>query len=311
MTVSSTITRTSYAGNGSTKDFAIPFMFMKNGDLEVVLRNTEDKEKLLSFSTDYTLAGAGEQYGGTCSMVVAPALGNTLVIRRNPAIVQEVDYLENDAFPAQSHESALDLLTMICQSLSERLDRTISLKVSSSVTGIEIPDPDPGLALVWNEAGDNLTNKELVGAGLIGLPLDVSKGGTGVTSVEEIRAMAMVGTEPADPTLLKSGKSNQSLETAFAEPYVDIADDATPAIDLTARNRFTWTLGADRTFPALTPAVQGEWHFNVYPGAHAFTLDATWAGKTVGEIQDEATMHRLALVNDGISLTLSIDNRGA
>lgn len=309
MTVSSTTTRTSYAGNGSTKDFAIPFMFMKDGDLEVILRTQDGVEVLQSISTDYTLSGAGEQNGGTCSMSTAPAVGSTLVIKRNPAIVQEVDYLENDAFPAQSHESALDLLTMICQSLSERLDRTVSLKISSAVNGVEIPDPDPGYALVWNAAGDNLTNKKLAGQGVVALPLEISEGGTGTTNATAARIA--LGAEPADETILKSDKQGQSLATAIGEPYAAISDSESPAIDLTQRNRFKWTLGVDRVFPILAPDAEGEWHFNIYPDGHALTLDAAWDGKIVGAVETGAIMHRLCLVNDGTSLTLYVDNRGA
>lgn len=308
MTVSSTISRTAYAGNGSTSSFAIPFMFMKDSDLEVVLRSSSGAETLLSISTDYTLSGAGEQHGGVCSLESAPHAGEVLVIRRNPAMVQEVDYLENDAFPAQSHESALDLLTMICQSLSERLDRTVSLRLSSAVTGVEIPDPDPGTALVWNDSGDNLANKHLASQGLVGLPLDISQGGTGCTSA--LSALDSLGAEPADPALLKGTRLGQSLEAAFQEPYLEITDAETPTIDLAARNRFKWTLGGNRVFPALDPEEESEWHFNVYPAGHTFTLAAEWSGKIVGSLDVSASMHRLCLINDGESLTLYIDNKG-
>ena len=158
MTLASTQSKVIYAGNGSTVAFAVPFMFVKNDDIEVVLMDAEEVEHIKTISTDYSLTGAGEQTGGVCTMNVAPATGETLTIRRNPAIVQEVDYVENDAFPASTHEAALDKLTMICQALSERLDRTITFKVSSTVTGIEFPDPVAGRALAWNDEGDNFEN---------------------------------------------------------------------------------------------------------------------------------------------------------
>ncbi|WP_147819736.1 hypothetical protein [Salidesulfovibrio onnuriiensis] len=285
MTVSSTISRTAYSGNGSTRNFAIPFMFIKDSDLEIVLRAASGTEAQLSISTDYTLSGAGEQHGGVCSLNSAPKAGEVLVIRRNPAMIQEVDYLENDAFPAQSHESALDLLTMICQALSERLDRTVSLRLSSAVTGVEIPDPDPGTALVWNDSGDNLTNKSLVAQGLVGLPLEISQGGTGCTSAADV--LAAFGGEPADASLLKNAKQGQSLEAAFLEPYFEITDAAEPPINLAARNRFKWILSADRTFPDLNPAAEGEWHFNVYSGGHALTLAAEWGARLSGRSRPE------------------------
>ena len=55
--------------------------------------------------------GATLAAGGTLTMHTPPATGQTLVIRRDPAIVQELDYVENSAFPAQTHEAALRQLT--------------------------------------------------------------------------------------------------------------------------------------------------------------------------------------------------------
>jgi hypothetical protein len=72
-------------------------------------------------------------------------------------------------------------------------------------------------------------------------------------------------------------------------------------------------MGADRVFPILSlpSGWQGEWHFNIYPGAHALTLHPDWAGNVVGEPKAGATMHRLALIYDGTSETLYVDNKGA
>ncbi len=308
MTVSSTQNRIEYVGNGSTAGFAVPFMFTKDSDLLVALQNIEGVEKTQQQGTQYTLSGAGQQNGGVCTMASAPQQGERLVIKREPAIVQETDYLENDAFPAQSHEAALDLLTMICQSLSERLDRTVSLRLSSAVTGVEVPDPEPGRVLAWNEDGDNLANRELAAKGLVALPLAVSQGGTGAKTASA--ALAALGGEPADDQILKGTRRGQTLWYSINEPYLQLTDATKPSIDLRSRGRFIWTLKADRTFPLVSPTFQGEWHFNIYTQGHSLTIDPGYAGKIMGEIESGADMHRLALVYDGVSTTLCIDNRG-
>jgi hypothetical protein len=38
MTLSSTTSRAAYAGNGSTSEFAVPFLFADNGHIDVTLR---------------------------------------------------------------------------------------------------------------------------------------------------------------------------------------------------------------------------------------------------------------------------------
>lgn len=158
MTISSTVTKAIYGGNGSTTAFAVPFVFANKEDVEVMITDMEGVESMLTLSTDYTLSGEGQPSGGTCTLATTPEAGQTLVIRRNPTIVQEVDYVENDPFPAATHEAALDKLTMVCQTLSERLDRTVSFRVSSSTPGKDMPEPEAGRAIVWNETGNELSN---------------------------------------------------------------------------------------------------------------------------------------------------------
>lgn len=158
MTIASTVSKVSYVGNGSTAAFAIPFYFVKNEDVGVVLRGTDGNESAQTLTTDYTLSGAGNPLGGICTMTRIPETGETLVIHRDPAMVQETDYQENDAFPAQTHEKALDLLTMICQALSEKLDRAVIFQITSSVSGITIQEPEPGSILMWNGAGTGFEN---------------------------------------------------------------------------------------------------------------------------------------------------------
>ncbi|WP_207260874.1 hypothetical protein [Desulfovibrio sp. Huiquan2017] len=224
MTIASTESKVLYGGNGSTASFAIPFMFLRNEDIRVLLVDTEDEEWVQSEGTDYRLSGVGEQNGGACTMSLPPEPGQTLVIRREPAMVQEVDYVENDAFPAASHEAALDKLTMICQALSEKLDRALTFRISSALTGVNLPEPDPGRVLAWNSGGDDLINKDIVALGSMITPVPISQGGTdadnptealfnlgfgavGLTVAgceEEAEALAAIGAEPADADIVKA-----------------------------------------------------------------------------------------------------------
>lgn len=130
MTIASPVSSASFAGNGVTLSFPLPFRFVSSADVAVVLRDAGGGETLLTETTDYTLSGAGEASGGACVLASPPLPGQTLVCTRAPRILQETDYQENDAFPAESHEAALDLLTMICQALDERLGRAALLPVS-------------------------------------------------------------------------------------------------------------------------------------------------------------------------------------
>lgn len=132
MTISTQLSKASFAGNGVSTEFPLPFPFLREGDINALLHQ-DGAQTSLRLGTHYTLSGAGEASGGGLTMRTPPATGQTLVIWRAPAIVQEVDYVENSAFPAETHEAALDLLTMICQGLQEQLDRSIKVSMTSDV----------------------------------------------------------------------------------------------------------------------------------------------------------------------------------
>lgn len=132
MTVSSEVNSVSYSGNGSTQIFAVPYYFLADSHLRVVLRDADGTETVQTITTNYTVIGAGNQAGGQVTMTVAPVSGETLVILRNVPATQETDYVANDPFPAESHERALDKLTMIAQQGE-----------FSSSRALRVPDSDP------------------------------------------------------------------------------------------------------------------------------------------------------------------------
>jgi len=156
MTLSTQTSKTSYTGNGATCEFPVPFPFMRADDIKVLLR--QDGAELPLFSgTHYSLEGAGNPSGGSLVLGEPPATGQTLVVYRAPAIVQEVNYVENAAFPAETHEAALDLLTMICQALDEKLGRAVLYPVST-------PQEDIRDSQAFLQAGESARDATLAAA---------------------------------------------------------------------------------------------------------------------------------------------------
>jgi hypothetical protein len=138
MTVSSTTTKNSYSGNGSTTVFAYGFKVFDEDDLTVILRtDATGTETVQSITTNYTVSGVGNASGGNVTFVTAPASGITVVIRRASPLTQTTDYTPNDPFPAASHEDALDNLTFIAQQQQEELDRAIKLSRTNTMTSTE------------------------------------------------------------------------------------------------------------------------------------------------------------------------------
>lgn len=161
MTVSTTTSRIVYAGNGVTTIFAFPYRFLVNGDLELTLFAADGTSETLVLTTDYTVTGADSDAGGSVTMVVAPAVGETLVIRRIVDLTQETDYISGDAFPAESHERALDKLTMSDQQLQEQVDRSLTVPLDDVTFSGQLP---PIVAERFLRINDSGTAIELVDA---------------------------------------------------------------------------------------------------------------------------------------------------
>lgn len=128
MTVQSQISRITQNGDGSTVTFPVSFYFLADGDLTVIVDGVTQ-----TITTDYTVTGAGNPAGGSVTFTTAPASGTgNVVIFRDPDLTQLLDYIENDDFPAESHERGLDKLTMLVQRLNDLVSRSVKLGDSVS-----------------------------------------------------------------------------------------------------------------------------------------------------------------------------------
>ena len=137
MTVSSSTNRVSYAGNGSTTVFPYTYKIFDEDDLTVILRAANGVETTKTIVSDYTVSGVGNAGGGNVTMLTAPASGETLVVLREQDLIQELDIVPNDPFPADSLEGALDKLTFMVQQHEETLGRTIKASRTNTITGSE------------------------------------------------------------------------------------------------------------------------------------------------------------------------------
>lgn len=110
MTVSTTNVKNSYTGNGSQTTFAITFQYQSAAQVYVKVDGV-----LKSSPADYSIVGANVVF------VTAPAATKPVVIYRQTVLTQTADYLDNAAFPAETHEAVLDKLMMIVQEQSQTI----------------------------------------------------------------------------------------------------------------------------------------------------------------------------------------------
>lgn len=144
MTIATTASVKSWAGNGSTTLFNFPYEYRASGDLKVVLVSSANVAVTKTINTHYTVSGTSDAHGGYTSanvtMVTAPASGEVLVIYRSPSTVQESNP-ESDGDPLYAIHNQLDLVTYILQHYA---NRAVQLPIGSldSVSPV-LPDwPD-------------------------------------------------------------------------------------------------------------------------------------------------------------------------
>ena len=128
MTVSSTTLKNSYTASSSQTTFAYAFKIFADADLKVYVNGT-----LKTLTKHYTVTNAGVTAGGNVVFGTGLTSGDKVVIQRDLTLTQATDYVENDPFPADSHETALDRLTFIVQQLNDGVESR-SFKFAKTVT---------------------------------------------------------------------------------------------------------------------------------------------------------------------------------
>lgn len=162
MTVSSTINRVSYAGNGVTTAFSFPHLFFANTDLVVIeVNDTTGVETTKVLTTHYTVSGAGGAAGGTVTMLTAPATGTTLVIYRDPAVTQDIDLVNGDPFDVETGvERGFDKITLMVQRVKDIATRAMRLSdADTSGASTTLPLAVANELLGWNSTATAIEGK--------------------------------------------------------------------------------------------------------------------------------------------------------
>jgi len=114
MTVNAEFPYIQYLGNSVTTDF--PFSWSSGDPSEIYVKLdgvllTEGVEYEL---TDYTL-----EFGGTQVFNTAPTTGQVVYVYRDTPVTQQLDYVDGEPFPTDTHEFQLDKDTRILQEIIE------------------------------------------------------------------------------------------------------------------------------------------------------------------------------------------------
>ena len=227
MTVNTEIARIAHDGDGASQTFAVQFYFLQDRDLTVYVGSVKQ-----TLTTDYTVGGAGNPSGGSVTFGTAPPAGSgNVVVIRDPDQLQSTKYPANDPFPAKTHETALDKLTMLVQRTRDLIGRSFTLSdADSSGASLTIPTPSASTLIGWNPGGTALQNVD----------------------ANTLATTIAFGTAHAD---IFSGTGAKTAFTLSANPGAQANLDVSvngvtqrPGLD------FTWTTGTTLTFASAPGA---------------------------------------------------------
>lgn len=283
MTVSTTIAKSGpYAGAGTVGPFTVGFRFLQNDHLRVVRTDLDGVDTVLALTTDYSVSGAGNETGSV-TLTVALAVGWKLTILRSVPATQEADYVQNDAFPAQSHERALDKLTMIVQQQQETLGRTLRAPESDSAPSLFIPS-------VEERAGRYLSFSDL------GVPVATTFDVDAIIDASEAAISSAAAAAVSESNAAASASSALSSANIAAEQATLVSDQiaaVTPTV-----TRFSGD------------AVESEFTLPVFPGSENNTqvhIDGVYQQKDTYSVTDNVLIFSSAppVGTDNIEVVIS------
>src|SRR5690349_18581883 len=157
MSLSNTTVGATYACNGVTTNFAIPFAFISNDQIKVYKITVLDGTQVLqTLTTDYTLFPV-IGIPTAIKMNVAPAADYRIRVERATPITQETDYINAGGFLAEDHEEALDKLTQVVQEINMVQQNSLQLsKIDYGNVSAKLDKIIPDSVLVVSPTGDRI-----------------------------------------------------------------------------------------------------------------------------------------------------------
>jgi hypothetical protein len=164
MTLAAVAPTIEYLENGVSVTFAVPFQFRDSGDIEVTRISALGVETAAVLGVDYSVTG-GAGATGSVTTTAAMAAGWTLRIRRVTPRSQDANYAAGDAFPAETHEGALDRAMAVAQEQDVELGRALLVPRGTTAPAMGAATDYAGAALGMAADGSAIVPLALDGLG--------------------------------------------------------------------------------------------------------------------------------------------------
>ena len=124
--------RDQYVASAAQTDFDYSFPIFTQADLTIYVDDV-----LQVLTTDYTVAGAGEETGGTVTFVNPMTGGEVVTIYRDIAIARNTDVQQNGPWSSTSYNDEMDKVFLIMQELENKIGRAIRFPLTAAITNAQ------------------------------------------------------------------------------------------------------------------------------------------------------------------------------
>ena len=155
MAIEDIASKVTYNTDGIQTTFSFTFPYQNDSDIQAILLDSDGVETTFNEGTDYSVSSADTYSGGDVTFKIAPASG-VLTIRRVLPLSQDSTFRPVSGFPEDVITRSFDKAAMIDQQQQEVLDRCITLKETSNVTGVQMDNPVAGMVLMVGPDGKTI-----------------------------------------------------------------------------------------------------------------------------------------------------------
>lgn len=132
MTVSNTITKLQYSGDGANRQFGVTFPLLSAAHLRIVVTDENGVETEINKNFAVSPMLNSVTYPTEESGLAPLAQGQKITLIRNTPLTQEIDLQTGGGLDAQTLEAGYDKLLLCLQEMKEQNDRTLKFPVSST-----------------------------------------------------------------------------------------------------------------------------------------------------------------------------------
>lgn len=150
----SQLIRIQYVADGELSEFFYTFRIFEAYNMEVYFDN-------ILQSSGYEITNIGNKEGGSVIFNTPPPANIVITLARNLDADRQSEFQEGGELRARVLNKEFDYQVACLQQINSALDRIPSFPVYSKDINLEMPYPEAGKALKWNDNADGLTNSEM------------------------------------------------------------------------------------------------------------------------------------------------------